>query len=183
MLVGIDQRGMEELAELTRTAGACPFMLRCSPGPAQITPITLAGARRRNWRFAGETNADLYIFNDELSPIQARNLEALIGAKVIDRTGLILDIFAQRAKSREGKLQVELAQLKYLLPRLSGTGASMSRLGGGIGTRGPGETKLEVDRRRIRRRIYELEQEIQTLDRQRSVQKGRRERAGFPPWP
>jgi len=100
-----------------------------------------------------ETSADVVMFDDELTPAQLRQLEEAVGRKILDRTQLILDIFARRARTREGKLQVELAQLKYLLPRLVGAGAALSRLGGGIGTRGPGETKLETDRRRIRTRI------------------------------
>src|SRR5690606_23541881 len=113
--------------------------------------------------------------DDELSPAQGRNLERVLEVKIIDRTQLILDIFAQRARTREGKLQVELAQLRYLLPRLSGVGASLSRLGGGIGTRGPGETKLEVDRRRIRSRMAELRRELEDVRRHRTVQRdGRR---------
>ncbi|MBE5780882.1 MAG: GTPase HflX [Clostridiales bacterium] len=181
ILVGLEEAGMEELAELTRTAGGVPIHMTVQSRPSPDNAYYVGRGKAEELALLrGETNADLYIFNDELSPIQARNLEALIGAKVIDRTGLILDIFAQRAKSREGKLQVELAQMKYLLPRLTGTGVGMSRLGGGIGTRGPGETKLEVDRRRIRRRIYELEQEIESVDRQRNIQKGRRERSGVP---
>jgi len=110
-----------------------------------------------------EQNVDVIIFNDELSATQQRNLEELFNAKVIDRTQLILDIFAQRAKSKEGKVQVELAQLNYLMPRLAGTGTLLSRLGGGIGTRGPGEQKLEADRRRIRKRIAKLSQDLEKL--------------------
>ena len=113
--------------------------------------------------------ADLVVFDRELSPAQARNLENITGVRVIDRTQLILDIFARRARTREGKLQVELAQLNYLLPRLVGRGLELSRLGGGIGTRGPGETKLEVDRRRIRKRIAELNEAIRDVQKHREL--------------
>ena len=114
----------------------------------------------------------------ELSPVQARNLESKLGVKVLDRTELILDIFAQRARSREGRLQVELAQLQYLMPRLAGQGVSLSRLGGGIGTRGPGETKLETDRRRIRTRVAALKESIEHVRRERGTRReGRRRRA------
>jgi len=116
---------------------------------------------------------DVIIFDDELSPAQQRNLEELIGVKIIDRSMLILDIFAQRAWSNEGKLQVELAQLKYMLPRLVGQGTALSRLGGGIGTRGPGETKLEVDRRRIRKRISDLEQRLEMVKKARALHRKR----------
>lgn len=126
---------------------------------------------------ADETDADLVIFDDELSPAQARHLEARLDRRVIDRTQLILDIFAQRAHTREGKLQVELAQLRYILPRLVGLGTSLSRLGAGIGTRGPGETKLEVDRRRIRKRMADLRRELADVVRNRSVQRLGRERS------
>ena len=121
-------------------------------------------------------DADTAIFDDELSPIETRNLEEVLGLKVIDRTTLILDIFAKRAKTHEGKLQVELAQLKYSLPRLTEQGAGLSRLGGGIGTRGPGEMKLEIDRRRIRRRIYELEQQLSKLKAQRDLRRNKRKK-------
>lgn len=124
--------------------------------------------------------ATTVIFDDELSPAQQRNLEALIGCKVIDRTTLILDIFAQRAQTREGKLQVELAQLKYLLPRLIGSGSVLSRLGGGIGTRGPGETKLEMDRRKIRKRISDIEKEINEVRKHRQLHREQRKDAGIP---
>ncbi|MEA2015245.1 MAG: GTPase HflX [Actinomycetota bacterium] len=118
---------------------------------------------------------ELVIFDDEITPTQQRNLQHKLNAKVIDRTALILDIFAQRAHSREGKLQVELAQLNYLLPRLTGKGIELSRLGGGIGTRGPGETKLEVDRRKIRKRISRLEKKIGKIGIQRNIQRKKRE--------
>src|SRR5690606_1355376 len=122
--------------------------------------------------------AELVIFDDELNPTQARNLENSIGCRIVDRTSLILDIFAQRARTKEGQLQVELAQLQYLLPRLTGLGTVLSRLGGGIGTRGPGETKLETDRRHIRRRIEELTSAIEQVRRHRRQQrKGRRKSA------
>ncbi|AEJ43395.1 GTPase HflX [Alicyclobacillus acidocaldarius] len=122
------------------------------------------------------TNADLVVADGELRPTQARNLEDAVHRRVVDRTVLILDIFARRAVSREGKLQVEIAQLKYLLPRLSGRGAEWSRLGGGIGTRGPGETKLELDRRRIRARIAKLERDLADLSAHRSRLRQRRVR-------
>jgi len=129
---------------------------------------------------AREKEADVIIFDTELTPIQQRNLEELTQLRVIDRTQLILDIFARRARSREGALQVELAQLLYLMPRLSGKGAALSRLGGGIGTRGPGETKLEMDRRRIRERIAHLRHEIEEIRRQREHQRAARRRLPFP---
>src|SRR4030065_2315235 len=120
-------------------------------------------------------NIELVIFDDEITPTQQRNLQLKLNTKVIDRTALILDIFAQRAHSSEGKLQVELAQLNYLLPRLTGKGVELSRLGGGIGTRGPGETKLEVDRRKIRKRISLLKNKIYQIGIQRDTQRQRRE--------
>lgn len=126
------------------------------------------------------TGAQLVIFNDELSPAQVRNLSAALKCRVIDRTQLILDIFAQRAHSRAGKLQVELAQLEYLLPRLSGTVEEMSRLGGGIGTRGPGETQLERDRRRVRRRLARLRRELAAFEATRQVQRATRKRNQTP---
>ncbi|HEY8909257.1 MAG TPA: GTPase HflX [Desulfosporosinus sp.] len=127
-----------------------------------------------------ETEGNVVICDDELSPTQLRTLETETGLKVLDRTGLILDIFAQRAQSREGKLQVELAQLKHLLPYLSGQGQSLSRLGGGVGSRGPGETKLELDRRRMRDRITQLEKELKLVLQQRDVQRRQRSKSGLP---
>lgn len=121
-----------------------------------------------------QTDANLVVFGEDLSPGQVRNLEARLNCLVIDRTQLILDIFALRAKTREGRLQVEIAQLQYLMPRLTGRGREMSRLGGGIGTRGPGETKLESDRRRIRGRVSHLRDQLQKIRRQRTVQRDRR---------
>ena len=126
------------------------------------------------------TGANLLVFDNSLTPSQIRALEELTGTSVLDRSALILDIFAQRAKTKEGRLQVELAQYKYLLPRLSGMGKSMSRLGGGIGTRGPGETKLETDRRHIRDRITRLQQELDEVRRVRGVQRERRIRNSVP---
>ena len=125
------------------------------------------------------TDANLVIFDTELSPAQERNLEEAIGVKVIDRAGLIIDIFAQHANSREGALQVELAQSNYLITRLVGHGVSMSRLGGGIGTRGPGETKLESDRRRIRKRIAELKREIDKVRQERSLRREKRKKSNI----
>lgn len=124
-----------------------------------------------------ELGTDLLIFNSELSPSQIRNIEKAVGCRVIDRTQLILDIFAGRANSKEGKIQVELAQLNYLLPRLTGLGIELSRLGGGIGTRGPGETKLETDRRHIKRKINNLRRELKEIDKQRALYRQRRKRS------
>jgi len=128
---------------------------------------------------AQEAKADLIIFDDELSPTQQRNLEEKIKVKIIDRTQLILDIFAQRAHSAAGKIQVELAQLTYLLPRLTGKGIILSRLGGGIGTRGPGETKLETDRRRIKERIITLKRKLRKIEHQRKLLKKNRKRKSY----
>ena len=127
-----------------------------------------------------ETRADVVIFDNELTPAQLRQIEEKVGRKVVDRTQLILDIFARRARTREGKLQVELAQLKYLLPRLVGAGAALSRLGGGIGTRGPGETKLETDRRRIRTRIHAVSEDIERVRQRRAQLRERRHKASVP---
>lgn len=127
-----------------------------------------------------EHDADLVVFDAELTAAQQRNLERSLEVKVIDRTALVLDIFARRAQTKEGRLQVELAQMTYLLPRLTGRGVWLSRLGGGIGTRGPGETKLEVDRRRIRKRITDLNHEIAAISRHRSLQRTARREAQFP---
>lgn len=160
---------MAELEELVRSAGGQVldsfWQKRERPHPAtfigegKVTEVALA---------TQEQGANLVIFGKDLSPSQARNLEQSIGVRVVDRTQLILDIFARRARSHEGKLQVELAQMEYLLPRLSGSGLGLSRLGGGIGTRGPGETKLETDRRAIRGRIAKLEQQVTRLQAHRS---------------
>ena len=127
-----------------------------------------------------QLNAQVVIFNNELSPAQQRNIEEAVGTKTIDRTQLILDIFAQRAKSREGKVQVELAQLRYVLPRLTGKGVMLSRQAGGIGTRGPGEQKLEVDRRKIRQRITRLETELKQLGRRREATRAKRRETEVP---
>ena len=126
--------------------------------------------------YAQQENIDLCIFDDELSPAQQRNIESVMGIRILDRTALILDIFAQRARTNEGKLQVELAQLQYTLPRIMGKGLMLSRLGGGIGTRGPGETKLEVDRRRIRDRIAFIKDQIEKVKAVRSLHRSKRKK-------
>src|SRR4029077_15086380 len=131
-------------------------------------------------RLVHQLGVGLVILDDELAPGTLRSLESRLKVKVIDRTALILDIFALHARSKEGKAQVELAQLNYLLPRLRGWGEAMSRLGAGIGTRGPGETKLEVDRQHIKRRISRLRRDIKDLERTRSVKRSRRESSGIP---
>lgn len=171
LLVGVERQGkwritdsLKELAQLAETAGAevlgMTWQKRDRPdsalfiGRGKVQEISL---------LRQEKNVNLIIFDDELSPAQQRNLEKALGIKVLDRTALILDIFAQRARSHEGKLQVELAQLRYNLPRLGGQGLVLSRLGGGIGTRGPGETKLEVDRRRIRERVSDITKQIEYI--------------------
>jgi GTP-binding protein HflX len=145
-------------------------------------PATLIGRGKVGdvARLSEQTDANLLLFDDELSPAQQRNLEEAVGRKTLDRTQLILDIFARRARTHEGRLQVELAQLDYLLPRLAGKGVMLSRLGGGIGARGPGETKLETDRRRIRDRIRAVRREIEKLRRERNTRREGRRRAAVP---
>lgn len=185
ILVGIENAEgydtLRELAELASTAGAevVSTQLQHRRGIDNATYIG-SGKVDELSLLASAVEADLFIFDDELSAIQLRNLEEALGARVIDRTALILDIFAARAQSREGKLQVELAQQKYRLPRLMGQGTELSRLGGGIGTRGPGEKKLEIDRRRIRRRIFELEEELGNIEKQRGLRRERREKNSVP---
>jgi len=169
---------LEELAQLAISAGATPAF-RVLQERSLPNPRTLIGpGKAEEVRAICEEGVDLVIFDDDLTGSQQRNLEGVLGRKVVDRTGLILDIFAQRARSREGKLQVELAQLKYLLPRLTGHGVELSQLGGGIGTRGPGETQLEVDRRRIRRRIVKIEEGLEKVRRHRALlRRGRQKQA------
>jgi GTP-binding protein HflX len=167
---------LEELAQLVISAGATPAF-RVLQERFLPNPRTLIGpGKAEEVRVICEEGADLVIFDDDLTGSQQRNLEAALGRRVVDRTGLILDIFAQRARSREGKLQVELAQLTYVLPRLAGHGGELSRLGGGIGTRGPGETQLEVDRRRIRRRIVKIEEELEKVRRHRALLRRHRQK-------
>ena len=172
---------LEELEALLETAGGfCTGkMLQNRPSP---DPHSFIGeGKAREVRMLVEaTGATMVIFDNELSPGNIRALEEIIGVTVLDRSALIMDIFAQRAKTKEGRLQVELAQYKYLLPRLSGMGKSLSRQGGGIGTRGPGETKLESDRRHIRERINRLESELAQVRQVRGVQRERRMKNSVP---
>lgn len=185
LLVSLDtgeydaEASLAELGELARTAGADPAFTLMQKRPAPDAATCLgSGMAEEAAALVKREELDLVIFDRELSPTQTRNLEELCGVRVVDRTLLILDIFAQRARSREGKLQVELAQLRYLLPRLSGQGVSMSRLGAGIGTRGPGETKLETDRRHIRRRIGGLREQLSEVEAARSVTQKKRRKNG-----
>jgi len=188
ILVGLDtgrdnedmEHSMAELTLLADTAGAeaTETIIQKRDTPDRAYYIG-RGKVEEIAALVNMLDADMVIFNEELSPSQIRNLDSSLGVKVIDRTALILDIFARRALSREGKLQVELAQMQYLLPRLIGLGNQLSRLGGGIGTRGPGETQLEVDRRVIRRRISDLKKEITKLRKQRSLHRERRKRNRF----
>jgi GTP-binding protein HflX len=145
-------------------------------------PATLIGRGKvaQVAALVAEREAEVVIFDDELSPAQQRNLEDQLGVKTLDRTQLILDIFARRARTREGRLQVELAQLDYMLPRLAGKGVLLSRLGGGIGTRGPGETKLETDRRRIRQRMQSIRGDIEKVRRNRTTRRDARQRSAAP---
>lgn len=186
ILVGclLDQRdeermrlSLEELHELARTAGV-EVLDVITQNRERIDAAWYLGSGKIQEiaHRAEELDVDVIIFNDELSPSQNRNMDTLFDCKIIDRTQLILDIFAGRAQSREGKIQVELAQYNYLLPRLAGQGKQLSRLGGGIGTRGPGETKLESDRRHIRRRISELKQQLQDIVRTRQLHRERRKK-------
>ncbi|MGP1907597.1 GTPase HflX, partial [Metabacillus sp. JX24] len=168
---------MSELASLTKTANG-EVLVQLSQKRERIHPATYIGKGKVDELLAlsEEVAPDLIIFNDELSPSQQRNLSAALDVKIIDRTQLILDIFATRAKSKEGKLQVELAQLQYLLPRLSGQGINLSRQGGGIGTRGPGETQLETDRRHIRTRIHEIKLQLAAIVSHRNRYRERRKK-------
>jgi GTP-binding protein HflX len=172
---------LAELAGLARAAGAeivhTAVQERPTPDPATVIGRGKAEALARACQAA---DATLVIFDHELTPGQTRNLEELLSRRVIDRAALILDIFARRARTRDGQLQVELAQLEYVLPRLAGSSAALSRLGGGIGTRGPGETKLETDRRRIRQRISSLKRDIAAVGRRRRYLRARRRRTDVP---
>ncbi len=170
---------IDELEELCKTAGAEVVAKVIQARPAPDAALFLGvGKLDEIKEFYKYEDIDLLVFDDELTPSQQRNIEDYTGFKVIDRTTLILDIFAQRARSKEGKLQVELAQLKYMLPRLTGKGASLSRLGGGIGTRGPGESKLESDKRHIRRRIEAISDELKAVEKRRNQMRRRREKDG-----
>lgn len=172
---------LEELMALLETAGGTAVGTVLQSRPAPDTHSFLGEGKAEELRQAvAATGANMVIFDNDLSPSQIRTLEDITGAVVIDRSALILDIFAQRAKTREGRLQVELAQYQYLLPRLSGMGRSLSRQGGGIGTRGPGETRLESDRRHIRTRISRLQQELKEVRRVRGVQRQLREKNSVP---
>lgn len=190
LLVGIDwhkpgsinfpaEESLDELESLAGTAGAEVagriLQIRQAPDPAYLVG---SGKLEEIIGLVKGYECDLVVFDQELTPTQLRNLERKLEVRVLDRTQLILDIFAHRARTREGQLQVELAQLQYLLPRLTGRGVEMSRLGGGIGTRGPGETKLETDRRRIRTRISALEKDIESVRGARGTQ--RRQRQSVP---
>lgn len=185
VLVGIDmglynaQVSMDELEELARTAGAvvAAKIIQKRDKPDSATYVG-SGRLEEIKAFTEANDVDLLIFDGELTPSQQRNIEDETDTRVIDRTTLILDIFAARARSNEGKIQVELAQLKYSLPRLGGKGAEMSRLGGGIGTRGPGESKLESDRRHIHRRIQSLQEELVQIAKRRENLRARREKDG-----
>jgi GTP-binding protein HflX len=175
------EESLAEFRELVSSAGAevAAELLQRRPRP---DPATLVGAGKVEEiaGIAASTEADLVLFDHDLSPTQLRNLEAALPCRVLDRTQLILDIFARHARTREGQLQVELAQLEYMLPRLAGRGKAMSQLGGGIGTRGPGETQLETDRRKIQRRIDQLKLDLESVRRVRRQQRQRRESVPVP---
>ena len=173
------EASLAELFELTESAGAIP-VASISQKLQHVDSATCVGSGKLDEirEYCQAEEIDLIIFDLELSPVQIRNIEAAADVRVIDRTMLILDIFALRAKSREGKLQVELAQLKYMMPRLTGKGVEMSRLGGGIGTRGPGETKLETDRRHIKRRMETLKAQLKDVEEHRRQLRIRRDKDG-----
>ena len=172
---------LDELSELAQTAGA-QTAAKVSQKRTGYDPATCVGAGclEEVKEFCQNDGANLIIFDGELSASQVRNIENITGVEVIDRTTLILDIFAQRAVTSAGRLQVELAQQKYRLPRLGGQGNVLSRLGGGIGTRGPGESQLESDRRHVRRRITALEKQLKELEGQRDLLRSRRKKSGVP---
>lgn len=170
---------LKELWELAESAGAEPVATLTQKKEKPDTATYVGSGRLEEIaEFCKSQNIDLLIFDSELTPTQIRNIEDFTDVRTIDRTMLILDIFALRARSKEGKLQVELAQLKYMLPRLTGKGAAMSRLGGGIGTRGPGETKLETDKRHIRRRMETLKEQLADVEQRRNMLKSRRKKDG-----
>jgi len=172
---------MKELAQLARTAGADVIgrLIQRSPIPSR-THYLGKGKLDELLSLKGSANYDVVIFDDGLSPLQQRNLEEALKVKIIDRAALILDIFARRARTREGQLQVELAQHQYLFPRLAGQWSHLERLGGGIGTRGPGESQLETDRRIIRRKIHRLEAQIEEVRKHRRLYRQQRKRSGIP---
>lgn len=185
LLVSLDtgefdaQASLDELYELVKSAGAEPVSSVMQKRPAPDTAFCVGSGMLEEIANACRVQEiDLLVFDRELTPTQIRNIEDKTDVRVVDRTMLILDIFAQRARSSEGKLQVELAQLKYMLPRLAGKGTQLSRLGGGVGTRGPGETKLESDRRHIRRRITALREQLEQVEKRREQVRRRREKDG-----
>jgi GTP-binding protein HflX len=190
LLIGLEQEGvskwdlrdsMEELAELANSAGAEVVNTVTQKLPKPTAPYYIGKGKAELIKESfKDQHVTSVIFDDELSPAQGRNLENLLSRKVLDRTQLILDIFAQRARSREGRLQIELAQLQYLLPRLTRMWSHLSRQTGGIGTRGPGETQLEVDRRRVQERIARLERELEGVRKVRNVQRQGRKRHQWP---
>jgi GTP-binding protein HflX len=179
--VALAEESLEELRELARSAGVVVLDSIVQRRP-KLDPRSLVGRGKLEELIIRslQLGVDAIIFDQNLTPAQVRAINEATDLKIIDRTQLILDIFAQRAQSREGKIQVELAQLKYMLPRLSGSGTEMSRLMGGIGGRGPGETKLEVDRRRVRDRIHHLERQIEQIRTSRRVQRTQRSRRDVP---
>lgn len=182
VLVGIEsEESLDELEELAKTAGAETVLrvLQKRPKPDPVFCVGKGKAEELSLRCQA-AQADLVIFDEELSGVMQKNLEETLRLKVVDRTALILDIFAARANTREGKLQVEMAQLRYRSQRLLGQGLVLSRLAGGIGTRGPGESKLEVNRRRIRERLTDLERELEQIERQRGLRRQSREKNGVP---
>src|ERR1700752_194523 len=190
LLIGLEKEGvskwdlqdsLEELRELASSAGAKVVDTVTQKLPKPTAPYYIGkGKAELITESFKDQHVTSVIFNDELSPAQGRNLENLLARKVLDRTQLILDIFAQRARSREGRLQIELAQLQYLLPRLTRMWHHLSRQTGGIGTRGPGETQLEVDRRRVQERIARLERELESVRKTRAVQRQGRKRHQWP---
>jgi GTP-binding protein HflX len=175
------QTSLAELAQLARTCGVEVFdsLIQYRPRPDPKFMVGRGKLSTIDLR-ATQIGANMLIFDHELTPAQVRSINDFTGLKIIDRTQIILDIFARRAHSREGKIQVELAQLKYLLPRLTHLDTSFSRLAGGIGGTGPGETKLEIDRRRIRERIHRLEKDLKAITKSRRQRRGRREKTGLP---
>ena len=172
---------MEELAQLAKTAGADVVgrLIQRLPTPSK-THYLGKGKLDELLSLKGSVDYDVIIFDDELSPLQQQNLEEALQVKIVDRAALILDIFAKRARTREGQLQVELAQHQYLLPRLAGQWRHLERLGGGIGTRGPGESQLETDRRIIHQKIHRLETQIEEIRKHRALYRQQRKRSGIP---